>query len=563
MHTHTRPSSKRTGKNKSKWWSRRSSNPSTQNLKTSQSWEAFRAYMRSSVTPYEGDEENNNIPEPPPPPTIDYLLGGTSIHLHKIIHSILKDQLNERDAHLKISKEESGDATGKDSDEMHASDSNSSVGPSCGFSKEERRHHRSNHKRKAKGEENFNAVDWSTHQLPSPHTSPEPIRSDDKTLESPSPTKKMRKPIPMSSLVPQSNITCKKDPFVAQQRLNFNVLDELNQVLEQDVLSTHASYTSSLNSSSSLSSPSSLETSPLHVTHANTNTTESNRVALLAESPISPVSGIRMSKSRHKLHPHHTQLSTHASSRPHLHSHRQKRPAASQPDKMTRQGKLINSSSASSCVPQISRQHGRVDEQLCDPDKSIDNIKLHQDERKARLVNASANSMLQPGTEEEMESETDDISEYTSSSSENASTSNSDDTSDSSDEELQMKKPMTPKRLITVSSTPGRLGRVEVRGRRACGEGSRGFSRLRMLLRYPKRFYKSVINLDTIVEKAEEAVFQSVSAKCFSSTLLEASVFDGVIVTVARIQVMTGQSSSTEYKWRDNASKHGGNTWRS
>lgn len=147
----------------------------------------------------------------------------------------------------------------------------------------------------------------------------------------------------------------------------------------------------------------------------------------------------------------------------------------------------------------------------------MEDIELQLNEMKTRLLSVAKESMLHSSTirppspeaarqqqpnQEDTESDTES-SDYTSSS-EYTSTSDSDDSSseESSDEEMQMKKPLTPKRPVVAKNIGGSPN----------SPGMAGFNQLRKMTRYPRLFRKKIVNLDTIKEIAEEAVYDVVSS---------------------------------------------------
>lgn len=502
----------------SRFWSSRKIGPTkTQSaqkaLKTSQSWDSS---MSSQRTPYEqgsddddGDDIDNSIPDPPPTPTVEYLLGKRAVNLRKRANPTLKEQIRERAANLAESKGESV----RDSDD---SDSHSSVGSS---SKERKHHHkRGRHRRRrgSDGAEDGSGIKWNYNQLPVPQSSPTETR---KILE--------RKPTPFPShQIPKSDIIEKKSSF-AQQRLDFDAFDEMQQVLDE-AISSPSSSLSPLNSPSSQSSPSSsLEASPLHTAQKSTNH--------LPPLPSATPGGATTGKGKRggpKLQPHlqnkqiaqqkimNTTSPTNSHSQPAARTAPISRIANSRnKSRVTIQTQSPTGTAApSSSRPQIIRQFGQTDSSTTasDPesDSTMDDIELQLNEIKTRLINSSAISMQNPArlrvpsperkhTTMEGDSTSDDTDSSDTSSSDYTSTSDSDDSSsdDTSDDDMEMRKPISPKRPLVVKNV----------GASGNAPGRTGFNRARMLLRYPRLLRKKVVNLATIKEIAEEIVFDAVS----------------------------------------------------
>jgi len=461
-------------------------------MKSSKSWDSSVSTARyEGSDDFDGEIVEDSIPEPPPLPTIEYLLGKKPVNLRKRFNQSLKDQLKEGAAQLKNGSKVGGEVGGtEDSDET------SSVASSRGSSKGRHRHRRgAKHRRKKKDEEGEATGEWTNSKL-------NKTASPRKPLE--------RKPTPMPSKVPVSDVI--GNPGNTKQKLNFDAFDEMNQVLEQALQSVSPSSTSPLNSPSSQSSPSSsLETSPHHTA---TGTTPTN-------GPTSnPFPGMsRNKRGGPKLPPH---LQNKSAMQQPLAPPAKTSPITKVGNNRGKNLGQARGNPAAGRSPQLSRQEGRQ-ESATDPDLTIDDMELQLVEMKTRLVHASANSMLgsirPPSTEvhntsdedddEESESDSDESSEYTSTS-ETSSSSGSEDSSESSDEELQMKKPLTPKRLTMVRNPIGAAA-AAARGRAGGGGASRGFNRQRMLSRYPRLFRRRIVNLDTISEQAEEALYEYVS----------------------------------------------------
>ena len=431
---------------KKKWWSRKSSNPTPQTQKMKSS----KSWDSSvSTARYEGsDDFDGEIVEDgiPEPPP-----------LPTIEYLLGKKPVNLRKRFNQSLKDQlkegatqlkNSSRLGGESGGTEDSDETSSVGSSRGSSKGRHRHRRgAKHRRKRKDEEGEGSGEWT-------HSKLNKTASPRKALE--------RKPTPMPSKVPVSDIIGK---------------------------------------------PSSLETSSHH-TATPTNGPTSN-----------PSPGMsRNKRGGPKLPPHQQNKPAN-----------QQQPAPSVVSPITKVGNNRGKSQVQNRGnptagrgPQLTRQEGHL-ESNSDPDLTIDDMELQLVEMKTRLVHASANSMQgnirPPSAEihntsdeddnEESESESDESSEYTSTS-DTSSSSGSDDSSESSDEELQMKKPLMPKRLMMVRNPVGAAA-AAARGRTGGGGTSRGFNRQRMLSRYPRLFRRRIINLDTITEQAEEALYEHVS----------------------------------------------------
>lgn len=506
-------------------------------MKTSKSWD-------SSVTTARYEDENeeidgeieSSIPEPPPLPTVEYLLGKKPVNLRKRMNQSLKDQLKERAASLKKAKDIDGDP-------FEDSDESSSVASSRGSSKG-RHHHRkgSKHKKRRRNDEGEGSGEWTNSKLTA--NSPNRSRKDRKSLDSPKRKALERKPTPMPSQVPVSDILTGSSGI--QKKLNFDALDEMNQVLEDALHSISPSSNSPLNSPSPQSTPSSsLETSPLH-----------SAVPAGATNPSPGTS--RNKRGGPKLPPHLQNKQQSPSQPPQTAQSSQVRSSpinkVGNKRSKSQQGTTATNPTPSAGGiggPSLTRQLGQL-ESSSDPDLTIDDMELQLEEMKTRLVHASANSMQgsilppSPNTsedEDEDESETDESTDYTSSS-ETTTSSDSDETSDSSDEELQMKKPLTPKRLNMVRNPVGGAGN---KGRAGGGNATnRGFNRLRMLSRYPRLFRKKIINLDTITEQAEEVVYEYVSSRNLPHILENNSSY----ILCFRILLKTELSFSIEFKWK-------------
>lgn len=542
----------KTGKNRlAKFLSRKissgSSQPTSHTMTGSQSWD-------SAMSSYgNGTDPSDTVPDPPPIPTVEYLLGKRPISLRRRANQTLKDQIKARAAYLA--------REGSESDNMNDSDEHSSISSSVSSKEEHRHHHKkgAKHKRKrsgSKGELEDTGMEWNYNQLALPQSSPPRVRRDlsspkhhrshasghdsprhhrshasrENKMQTPPLEKKGRdKPKEMHRVptpMPSSDAFSAKRRLLAPQKLEFDVVDELDQVLELLSSSPSSSPTSlsPLNSPSTQSSPSSsLEVSPIH----STTQQQTQLRTPLGPAPPPPTGPSRVSKRQGpKLQPHlqNRQIAKQSSIES-LPTSKSPPPLSAPTGKMIPTSRIPNSRNGSKEEtrpkeslfkrPKFLRQFGRSGKNTnVEPDDTIDDIESQLNEMKQRLVTASAESMLHTSsvrppspeahhsTTDEEDSDTDSESSDYTSSSEYTSTSDSDSSSeDSSDDELQMRKPLAPKRPIMVKNV----------GMSANSLGKGGFNRGRMLARYPRLFRKKIVNLDTIKEVAEEIVYAAVS----------------------------------------------------
>lgn len=533
-----RTSQKKKILSKLRWSKKSSSRVSNKPLTHSQSWDSgVGASLASDEIEDNGFANEEDLPEPPPVPTVEYLLGKRPVNLRKRASDSLKQEIKQRAAALMASEEGDGDDTGGSMDDLYDSDGHSSVGSSKGDKKHRRKKEKQKRKKKRSSKEDDDFM-WNYNKLSIPQSSPPRERKTLLGVE--------RHPTP----VPKQQSLLNGLPL--PRRLDFSsAFDEVAKELEQAALwdsPESPSSLSPLNSPSPQSpmSPTSVSPLPSSPIHTATPTTTANHVHRPAPPPPSTTTdalkkSAQPKRAAPKLPPHMQnkqmiqntnknnneksttgQTNKKASPISKILSSRSKssqqksQTKAAAPNQQTSSAitqpkspsefmaALTEAVSSSPKLPRFMRQDGTSDASPKAVSPTMDEIELQISEMQRTLSSTKESAPNRPPSPEPAKAESDsESSEYTSSSDE-TSTSESEDSSsgDSSDEEIAPRKPAGPRRPIMARNIGMSAGSKR---------GNSGFSRARLLARYPRLLRKKFIKLEPIFEVPEEMIYSAVS----------------------------------------------------
>ena len=494
-------------------------------------------YDEESPTEDDGVNEED-LPEPPPTPTVEYLLGKRAINKRNVLAEKTKSLENEMN-----------------DSEDYDSDSHSSAGSS------RRGHHKKKRRKRnsSKGDARDDSVQWQYNKLAAPQSS---SLAERRSLG------KQRQLTPIPSQIKTPFL----ETMPLQLKLDFD--SEMRKEIEHTASSSSPETPSSLSplhspspiSPLSPTSPlSSQEASPAHTYYKLGEQSRPARAAPLP--PIVPqtkTGTVQQDQNVSKSTPTNTGSIQPKRPAPKLPPHLQNRqnkqqitqdnanaqnPVLSKPirkaapiakiansrNKSSQQGNtskqgvspsspdefmanLSKAISSSPKQPKIMRQVSQDDSSSPPGTHSPTSDQIEQDlNAMLQVISTSSTSTTQQrlpspetpravkGERDAQTSDSEESSEYTSSS-DDSSTSDTEDTSSesSAEDEKPRTRPIStsPRRPIMARN----IGMASPRGK-----GFGGFSRNRLMLRYPRLLRKVVVRLDTINEVPEELVHQAVS----------------------------------------------------